>query len=675
MLKLCILCVLCVTCTSSTVLNNSKLFTQWRELSTQIFLNTNVLRPECQKAYETFLEEINENNLNALKMFDATAKVPSGILNGNIVQYGDFNECMEVETAQYCLVEIDFDPLWNESLSEYKDLVQSFNFFKDTFDAPAHRIPGFTMARWGFCIPQECSAEDLEKSLSANLGVSAQIRPGMCQKATKENKIFTTGDYIARLFFILVLLAVVSSTLFDYYRDGKGDSHTNVLLLKILMCFSLRQNVSKFLEVKENDGEEIAGLHGIRFLNALALLMSHKSISLFFNPFMNRTAAVDRLSRPWTIIAKNAIVYTDVFMLISGLLNANALLKDLHNGRTMKFKEKIINRIFRILPNVIALILFCTYILPLLGSGPLWPVVVDHHSTLCKQHMWKNIFFIHNYFGFENMCLTHTHQLGIDMQLFLVTPIFIYLIWTFKGIGLFLMGVVALLSTILRFWVSYENELTSVIYFGISVSKMFSVATLSYILPTHRATIYLIGVYLAYILKFSKPTTSFTKWQVALLWCFFLPMFLGTWLGPYHMVTKDYVYDKLEASYILALYPIFWGSSVAFGIYATNKNIAGWLGKLLNWKYFQISTKLAYALYLVQFPIFFYNVGQTKHVDEYRTYLQLEIVETVVIIVCSLLLVLFIEMPFQNIKKVLFDQPKRLHSKYHHMRVKDFKSG
>lgn len=38
-----------------------------------------------------------------------------------------------------------------------------------------------------------------------------------------------------------------------------------------------------------------------------------------------------------------------------------------------------------------------------MGSGPLWPIVVDYHSKLCKKHMWKNFFFIHNYFGFENM--------------------------------------------------------------------------------------------------------------------------------------------------------------------------------------------------------------------------------------------------------------------------------
>lgn len=58
---------------------------------------------------------------------------------------------------------------------------------------------------------------------------------------------------------------------------------------------------------------------------------------------------------------------------------------------------------FRISPNIIAVILFCTYILPEWGSGPMWPTVVEHHSTLCKNYMWRNIFYVHNYFGFEEM--------------------------------------------------------------------------------------------------------------------------------------------------------------------------------------------------------------------------------------------------------------------------------
>lgn len=59
--------------------------------------------------------------------------------------------------------------------------------------------------------------------------------------------------------------------------------------------------------------------------------------------------------------------------------------------------------LFRLVPNLVALILFCTFILPWIGTGPLWNQVVRHHSDICKTTWWRNLLFIHNYFGFETM--------------------------------------------------------------------------------------------------------------------------------------------------------------------------------------------------------------------------------------------------------------------------------
>lgn len=42
-------------------------------------------------------------------MFDATAKLPSGILSGNGNQYGDFDECLSIDGAvrgKYCLASL-----------------------------------------------------------------------------------------------------------------------------------------------------------------------------------------------------------------------------------------------------------------------------------------------------------------------------------------------------------------------------------------------------------------------------------------------------------------------------------------------------------------------------------------------------------------------------------------
>lgn len=67
-------------------------------------------------------------------VFDATAKPGAGLLSGNINQYGDFDECMEVPDAQYCLVLMDLDPVWKMPLSRYKDLVHSHYSIKETFE-------------------------------------------------------------------------------------------------------------------------------------------------------------------------------------------------------------------------------------------------------------------------------------------------------------------------------------------------------------------------------------------------------------------------------------------------------------------------------------------------------------------------------------------------------------
>lgn len=47
-------------------------------------------------------------------MFDATAKIPSGLLNGNVNQFGDYDECVGIEGSegvrgQYCLAYLQLD--------------------------------------------------------------------------------------------------------------------------------------------------------------------------------------------------------------------------------------------------------------------------------------------------------------------------------------------------------------------------------------------------------------------------------------------------------------------------------------------------------------------------------------------------------------------------------------
>ncbi|CAH1982293.1 unnamed protein product [Acanthoscelides obtectus] len=100
-----------------------------------------------------------------------------------------------------------------------------------------------------------------------------------------------------------------------------------------------------------------------------------------------------------------------------------------------------------------------------------------------------------------------------------------------------------------------------------------------------------------------------------------------------------------------------------FGEYKCPDAHLYWFGPLLTWKYFTVFTKISYAVYLTQFPIFFYNIGKTKYVGEYRHYMMMEILETTAVILLSIALTLTVEMPFQKLKKALLDIEEPLPAK------------
>lgn len=64
-------------------------------------------------------------------MYDATAKLPSGFLNGNIVQFGDFDLCMKSKNVahniygQYCLANIQVEVPSSPYLAALYNLVHS----------------------------------------------------------------------------------------------------------------------------------------------------------------------------------------------------------------------------------------------------------------------------------------------------------------------------------------------------------------------------------------------------------------------------------------------------------------------------------------------------------------------------------------------------------------------
>jgi peptidoglycan/LPS O-acetylase OafA/YrhL len=245
------------------------------------------------------------------------------------------------------------------------------------------------------------------------------------------------------------------------YESHKASPETN----KLLTSFSLIRNTKNLLS-QDRDAGDIKTAHAIRFFNALMLLLSHKCMALFFNPYSNRTEMTEFLGKPWTVLARAASLYTDPFLMLSGMLTAYTLFGKLKRHGKINILKEYAARYLRIMPPLAFLITFCTFILPLLGNGPQWNLVVSHHSGICKQYWWRNLLFIHNWFGFSDMCLTHTHHVGIDTELFSIAPFMILALWKWPKKGSRAIVFLAVLSTLARYYVTYTSELSNYVFFG-----------------------------------------------------------------------------------------------------------------------------------------------------------------------------------------------------------------
>jgi hypothetical protein len=74
---------------------------------------------------------------------------------------------------------------------------------------------------------------------------------------------------------------------------------------------------------------------------------------------------------------------------------------------------------------------------------------------------------------------------------------------------------------------------------------------------------------------------------------------------------------KSHCRYYAAFSPIAWCSFFAWMIFTTHLGHDNYLTPLMSWRGFLITTRLSYAVYLTQFPVFFFNVGLIRGTDHY----------------------------------------------------------
>ncbi|XP_055637420.1 uncharacterized protein LOC129776058 [Toxorhynchites rutilus septentrionalis] len=652
---------------------------------------------ECRRQGQIFQRQLRGKRLWALQMIDASAKVTSGLLRGNANQLGDFDLCTGIATkvkvkddelvrmrGKYCLAHIDVIAE-DENLRLPVHLLQGRGFIKSTLNDPDHFLPRFTTINWGICLPAACSYEDAGSIVehfvkpynTTGIRLFLEIEEGNChvRQTAGWTKLFNENwQLVAALgFYTFVLVVTVVASLNDIgiikidpqpksatANENRNESNSQPgedtnLLHQILMSFSLKRTVRQLVGGEDETlaGKDVIGcLSGLRALAMMVMFCALRLIPMGFQPYTNRNEFTESFNAPWSVVLRVAMLYADVYLVISGFLVAYHMVGEFKQKQKVAWFRRIVGRYLRLTLPLIPVLIFYSWIWEHLGNGPQWGDVVVKNANLCKHNFWNNVFFIQNWYPIEEGCAPHTFQLAIEMQLAIIAP-FLLIILTknpFYGVAAYvtLNGI----STAMRFVSTTEDRLSPYVYHGIRLTQIYRTVNLSFSETLHRATPYLAGFGLGYMLRetdFRRHDRgiNLSGWigmAIAFGWCFIFPLDIGE---------KDFQFQIGDAAQYSALAPLSFALAICWVIYFCVTNGDSLLNRLLSCKPMIFLSKISYSVSLIQFLVFFYFAGTTRGSEVFSFAGYLNRAEVCLLVSGATILTLLYDLPIQNIKTIL----------------------
>lgn len=235
---------------------------------------------------------------------------------------------------------------------------------------------------------------------------------------------FLLTTFVLSLFIFLTISATVLSTLNEYLDtplmatilntksktsednneekkdDSKISKSADSIANKILSCFSLKRNLKALCD--DSNAEEIKCLHGLKSISIILLFISLRLIPMGRVPYTNRNKFTEFFNSPLTVFLRSSFLYEDVFLVISGFLSTLSIMKEISAGGKIVWLKKVLGRYLRLLLPLIFILLFYAYIFENIGTGPQWNLI-SKNAKLCQDNMWRNVFFIQNFYPFEEM--------------------------------------------------------------------------------------------------------------------------------------------------------------------------------------------------------------------------------------------------------------------------------
>ncbi|GBP20422.1 Nose resistant to fluoxetine protein 6 [Eumeta japonica] len=573
------------------------------------------------------LSLILANTTFALPFLDAGFRVPRGILEGNLVDLGNYHQCLAIR-------------------QNIEDTPQSREIL--TSDVPMLSSMAVTVA---LCIPKACSTHQALSAVAASLDFTEDYcrLPG--------DKPTAPVDYVAICVFSVIGALVLFSTCYDllyvflYKKDPKEKS-------TLYICFSVYTNTQRLLTFKAG-ADSLDCLDGIRAISIIWVIVGHTHSTATEFPIQNLLRISEWIQSYNSLWIMAAPLSVDTFFMMSGLLCVYTVAK---KGTRRSFLKNLplfyLHRYLRMFPLLAAAILLQASLAHHVADGPFWSTVAREVDS-CRQSWWIALLHLQNYVS-GPICLGQTWYLSVDMQLYWISPL--VLVWLCapgrgggRRAGWCAVTLAVLTSLLAATIYCFLNDFP---FHPISNTGNVGRYMQDYYINTlTRAPPFFIGLVFGYALHLWRDTKiELSKILVGILWTLAGALTSFAVFVHYPILQSDYDNQLLD-NFLNSYMRSFWAIGVGWLVFACKHGYGGPINWFLSLRLWKLPARLSYAMYLLHMSAMII-INSMQLSPFYFTQWNLIFTffaDMVLAILLAVVLTLAVDAPFSTLQKMLFE--------------------
>ncbi|XP_029347322.1 nose resistant to fluoxetine protein 6-like [Acyrthosiphon pisum] len=385
---------------------------------------------------------------------------------------GVYSECIDVHQpvqGQYCMTSTKLNAVEGAKPVEFQKKDET-----ETYDHAWNEILGLidyedryrrNEVKIGICIPDSCTAANLETSLQKELDIvfsphrvqpQVKVDPMLC--TTDKNMYpYDTGYYVTSSIMYLLLVICCMSTLIHIIVMTITKENTNDILPKYMYWFSVIHNGRNL--IKHDKNNELNVFNGFKAVTMVMILFGHKFIFHSTSPILY-TMNNEMIYRIGPDILLTSMNVVDPFFYITGFLMYVMVKPQLikRGAGWIQIPMIIFYKYLRTMPAYGATMLLTAYFIPYMYNGPFWASRMWPEAQKCKNYWWANVLAISNFIEVDDQCLIVGWYISCLLQFIVIGTILINLCVKYRKIGVGGIVVCLCISLVIPFISTYVTR-------------------------------------------------------------------------------------------------------------------------------------------------------------------------------------------------------------------------